>query len=203
MNTDSLQIRYSDLMRYYARIATSCFETVHRIRQTALKGIVIEEERSQQVLSAPTGISRLNKGEARAYRNAVWNRNALRRRFSNKMFFDYPEDDLFANFLIRAYPRDGAKVRESLRRIGWSDVDMVLAFRRNVGRSKQTAYLFSGLPSDKDVERIQEQERKKQIEKQMKAWKAEQERLAQLKKIEEEIKRKKARAAEEEKKREK
>jgi hypothetical protein len=68
----------------------------------------------------------------------------------------------FVKTIIKAFPKNGGKVRDSLRKSGFgSDFEIACLLQRYVGRDKENAYLYSGLPSQKDVDKAFNEEKKK------------------------------------------
>lgn len=54
--------------------------------------------------------------------------------------------------LLHAFPRDGTKVREYLKKAGFTtNLEQARILQKTVGRTKENKYLYEGLPTEKEV----------------------------------------------------
>jgi hypothetical protein len=72
--------------------------------------------------------------------------------------------DGYVKIIIKTFPGNGEKIRDSLRKSGFgSDFEVACLLQRYVGRDKENAYLYRGLPSQKEIDEVFN-EKKKRIE---------------------------------------
>jgi len=70
-------------------------------------------------------------------------------------------EEIFVKGVVEAYPKDGNSVRALLKTAGYSNMETAILLQRNFGRSKDNRYLFTGLPSEKEVNKAIEEQKKK------------------------------------------